>query len=167
MKERIYSNRLHLLFKIKAGDKGCYNGFWDIEHNMSFTHWRDGNKPIHHKLTMGLIQELYSSYIRIDYEDTKIMVVEDIDKSEGNKPMAQFKENIDTRSESGEGSKLDKSNYMAIESTVAPFIRKLKDGQKASEEAIQRALEVGYILKEGETFVRKHKRTVYKSKEQE
>ena len=57
---------------------------------------------------------------------------------------------------------LDKSQYAAVISQIGPFIRRLPFGAKASEEAKARAREFGILLGEGETFVRPHKKTIYR-----
>lgn len=163
MKERIYCDRLHLLFKIQVGEQGYYNGFWDIERDIDFTLWKDSkNGKMYHELTMGLIKRVYAIFV-CNRDDDVIQLIDEDTHWHGKEPRIRLiLESSQEVSRSGGVDKLDRSKYNKEESVVEPFIRKLRDGQKASKEAIERALKVGYILKEGETFVRKHTKAVYK-----
>lgn len=161
LKERVYFNRLHLLFNIDMGNMGSFNGFIDIERDISFTMFCDSTnfKDVHNAV-IRIIKEVYWRYICDASEDVNITLINDVSDC-GELPCIQFinKEKQTSRESSG---KLDKSKYTVAESVIAPFIRRLRDGQKASEEAVKRALDYGYILKDGETFVRQHTKKVYK-----
>jgi len=59
-------------------------------------------------------------------------------------------------------NKYVKEEYQEELKTRIGYIRKLPHNQHASNEAIQYALELGYELPEGKTFVRGHEYRVYK-----
>ena len=62
---------------------------------------------------------------------------------------------------SSTGVRAGSDRYEAKEHLIAPMVRKLPAGHKASAEAQERAKSLGYDLKLDETFVSPHIRTVY------
>lgn len=59
-------------------------------------------------------------------------------------------------------NRFDKALYLQEQLGIDNYIRKLPAGQKASEQAKQLAIKLGFELKENETYVRSFKRKVYK-----
>ena len=55
-------------------------------------------------------------------------------------------------------------NYQEELIDINYFIRKLPEGATASDEARELAQKYGFELSDGETFVRKFKKTIYKKK---
>lgn len=163
-------NKIVLLCKIRFQNDRFLLAFYDNELSLGYTPWRDtSGEGLYHLPLMELILDSYLHLTQesVDESVSNLFVVTDGvgDVPEG-KPAVQFlsrQPKHDPAQADAEYIPLDKSQYAAVISQIGPFIRRLPFGAKASEEAKARAMEFGILLGEGETFVRPHKKIVYRS----
>ncbi len=167
-KERIYNNKLFLLFKIKTLNREYTSGFCEIDRGVEFTVWSESSGEVFHNNVLNLIIAIYYMVVfgERQIEDVRdIEIVNDFDEQKDNIEVILL-EKVYSK-EKGESEKRYKNmeEYLVDKSEISCFVRKLPEGQVASKEAMERARKVGYILKEGETFVSPHKKRVYRKKE--
>lgn len=173
IKERIYANKVILLFNVKAKDGKYTNGFCELDREIEFSVWKDSSKESYHHKIMNLVISVYYLYVYKGSgegeigKNIKIKTVEKFNIAEPEVVEVRFVENARQYNYLGsEGTRSkDLGNYDIATKDIEWFVRKLPTGHVASEEAYKKARELGYILKEGETFVSPHSRTVYKKKE--
>lgn len=163
-------NKIVLLCKIRFQNDRFLLAFYDNELSLGYTPWRDtSGEGLYHLPLMELILDSYLHLTQesVDESVSNLFVMTDSEAEnipEG-KPAVQFfsrQPKRDPADPDAEYVPLDKSQYAAVISQIGPFIRRLPFGAKASEEAKARAREFGILLGEGETFVRPHRKTVYR-----
>ena len=175
-KERVVSDRLVLLYKVKLADSlirennNTYlTGFYDFGSSIGYTYWRESSaSEIHYQLE-NFVLEVYSHLtcdINIDKKKAEsLLVTRDFKVTHYvNQPMVCFMIETDNDSSKRENSlvRFNREDFQGILVKIKPFVRRLPEGQTASLEAIENAKKVGYTLREGETFVKSFKKTVYK-----
>jgi len=180
--ERIVNDKNILLYKIQFTNQDYEenndkysSGYINLNNNLGYSDWRDSYDTITNKSTKSfhnqlenIILETYCHLI-CDFQPQRrradaLLVVSDLNncKHYQYQPVVQYIIQ-EPESYSGYGKRgFDRNNYLSFLTSVEPFTRKLPVGHKASEEAIKEAKKLGYILREGETFVRPHQTTVYK-----
>lgn len=165
------SNKIVLLCTIRFQNDHYLSAFYDTELGLGYTPWRDTSGQ--GKYHMPLIELILDSYMHLTQEEvggsaSNLIALsdEDLEDIPDGKPAVQFflrQIKPDQAASVVEYVPLDKTKYTAVISQVGPYIRRLPFGAKASEEALARAREFGIILGEEETFVRPHKKIVYRN----
>lgn len=161
-KERIIYDDMTpvLLFKVTSNDGSAFCGFYDVKYDVFFTYWRDTSQlesaGIMHKSVENFILENYYHLVcEVDYTHRPNLIM-----NAPGQPQVTW---LVSQSSNGGGTReFDRTLYKPVWTEVAPYVRRLPMGASASQEARQRALEMGYLLRPGETFVRPFKRTTYR-----
>lgn len=153
--------KIVMMYRVST-DQGSFMGYYNLNDEYFFSPYRStDHKEIHFGLE-NFILELYAEIVSGLEKDVKrlyaLKEVEDIDNIPDYKPThvyVQFNlynEKTDRDELSGNKRHIKQRPH---ERSMA--IRRLPAGQKASEEAIQRAKEYGIELQEGYTFVRPYR----------
>jgi hypothetical protein len=178
-REKFISDKIFLLFKVQFVDSGGYiSGFFDTQEQICHTVWLHAHGGfLYHPPLENFILENYYHLTCDAVVDIKkayaLNIVDNLDKPVPLKPDQPIVQYLSlsgpVRSSDKKQSYVpyDKSKYTTKLAEVLPYIRKLPAGAKASPEAIQRAKELGYSIGPGETFVRPHKKKVFRKKEEE
>lgn len=167
-------NRIILLYKITSIDKKELSGFYDTKLEFFYSPWlmTDAGK-IYHNNIENFVLESYC-YLTTDLENkeeqlglkTRFLInanyVDSLNKGIVFLNFEYEKNNATTdTNKTPNFIPFDKNKYKQSMRQINPFVRRLPNGAKASEEAIQLAREYNYIIQTGETFVRPYKKKVY------
>ncbi|MDU1687918.1 MAG: hypothetical protein E6843_14465, partial [Clostridium perfringens] len=128
----------------------------DINNEFFFSVWRGSLEgEICHKMIENFVLEAYLRVTtnRIDNE-------EDL----GYYNNFNFYYKYDDELSQVSKKKYRKGEYFKEITKIKPYIRKLPQGAKASDEARELALKYGYLLEDGETFVNEFKKNLIKRK---
>jgi hypothetical protein len=154
-----------LLFKVTFDDGTECSGFYDVKECQFYSPLFD------YPILENFILENYwhlTCDVEIKYKRAHALHIIGKDKAMyPDQPAVEFiTPTVDREyNRTGETRRFNREDYLQVMKNIKEFKRKLPEGMKASEEAKRLAREMGYILKEGETFVRPHKKTVYKKGE--
>ncbi len=159
-----------LLFKITFRDGTCSSGFYDTKYKTFYTSWFGATPEdiaTSQRLENFILENYWHMTCDVDITKKKAIALHVVGKDKElyqEQPIVEFilPETYRGTQKKSRTTRFKRDEYVKRWSDIKPFIRKLPEGREASEEARQRAREMGYILKEGETFVRAHKKTVYK-----
>lgn len=169
-------NRIILLFKVTT-KQGDFSGFYDNAIEFFFSPWENSKNGIHfHELIENFILENYclltiepETLFQMPEWKYRIYQQETIPSLPIKKiPTVTFylpSKGTASKENTTHYRVFDRSQLQSITKSIAPFIRQLPSGAKASEEAIERAKQYHYILREGETFVRPFKKRTYRRQE--
>lgn len=165
-------NRVVLLFKVTdVADKEFY-GFYDNKLSLFYSPFNDISPNHFSEQIENFILENYA-YLTTDIEDLSIskrfLITSNIDNVLMTTSYVQYlmdsykytNENGNKKNLKKEYKNFSKQEYKNYIKSIMPFKRKLPTGAKASEEAIELARQYGYIVNEGETFVRPFKKNIY------
>jgi hypothetical protein len=165
-------NRVILLFRAetKIGD---FSGFYDNKLSFFYSPWNNvKNGQVFEDKLENFVLEIYallvteeevqSQWKRIPrlFEQGKVPLV-----ATGTLPVISFytKEPINGQKKQVDRYRIfDKSSFQKTIAKISPYIRKLPEGAKASEAAMELARQYHYVLREGETFVRPFEKGVYR-----
>ena len=147
MKELYHADSIHMIarFRLKAGD---YLVRFNTMSGLFLSTFLNSTNPeatLVHDLLESAALWLYALYVLDDvgdwekYFDGKITEKEAV----GGKLRKVY----------GSSKKKDKDNLEQSDRTINGYVRRLPVGQKASDEAIDRARKLGYDLNESETYV--------------
>lgn len=172
--EIFWENRIILLYKVTAKNGKEFYGFYDNRLQLFYSPFSELSIHKYEQRLENLILETYS-YLTTNIEDDvsldkRINIVDNFDIEDRKTLFAKFE--YEEVQEVTKNSALEKrykafrkKDYEQEVKYIHPFKRKLPEGAKASEEAIQMAKEYGYILFEGETFVRPFDKKIYSKKD--
>lgn len=179
--QEIYKDdRVVLLYKVYSSVSGEFSGYYDTKTQFFYSIFTRTNYEEYHAELENFILENYyllTCEPTIDKKKLTAMAqVDDIDNFDkdilyGRQPAVCFlyKKKESKRGTTGEAKvslkHYDRSKYKQEKVFINGYIRKLPDGHQASDEAKQMAIELGYDLEEGYTFVRPFKKSVLKIKE--
>lgn len=172
-REKIFSNRSVMLYKIKVEADTYSTGYFDPLYNCVETIFRSSNRRTEQEQLSAFIMQSYFCIVCDIAEEDKpyiaLNIVKNIDEpiDVSNIPSVEFSYNKNTSVEDNSGTVThsylkDKSKYTLVEKSINPYIRKLPLGYKASDAAIARARELGIQLAPDETFVRDFEKHVRK-----
>lgn len=166
LKEVLYNDRVHLLYRIDTIN-GDVAGYYDTSSKYFYSVTRDVNIPGPLRNITALILTLYATQVlsNISIKNVSKLFIN------GGKPL-EIKaygsggklKNVYQR-EKGYGMVRDLSHYEKEDRHINVIIRKLPEGQQASEEAKALAAQYGYELEEGQTFVRPFIKQVFIGKD--
>lgn len=161
MEDVTKEKQIVMLYRVTT-TKGSFMGFYHLGDDYFFSAYRSSdNKEVHYDLE-NFVLEVYTEIVCGLEKDRKriyaLQEVEDIDNIENMKPTHVYVEFslYDKKYDSDElnGKRRKGTKQKAHDRGIA--IRKLREGQHASEEAYERAMEYGIELQEGYTFVRSY-----------
>jgi hypothetical protein len=152
--------KIVMLFRLSTPEGGTY-GYYHLQDEYFFSAYKFSDKRDIHDSMENLVLEMYTEVVCGLEKDKKriyaIKEVEDITNTIKHKSTYLFVQyklyNENTDKEELKGSRKG-STQKPHERRYA--IRKLKENQKASDEAIERALELGIEIQEGFTFVQSY-----------
>lgn len=159
MREKFVNDELFLILKFTLTNNTEFNGFYDIMNGLFYTPLSESSNsqivPISKSLEM-LVKELYLiqtadlDIIQTHYNEFEIKFIHHINDSdnEGNK----------TRNYNKNGE------YIEEIINLSAYTRRLPEGAKASDSAIEEAKKFGINLDENETFVKPFQKNIYKLK---
>ncbi|EOU1651067.1 hypothetical protein OQL15_000976 [Clostridium perfringens] len=154
--EKFLDNGVVMLYRLKMNNGRYTSGFYDINNEFFFSVWRGSLEgEICHKMIENFVLEAYLRVTtnRIDNE-------EDL----GYYNNFNFYYKYDDELSQVSKKKYRKGEYFKEITKIKPYIRKLPQGAKASDEARELALKYGYLLEDGETFVNEFKKNLIKRK---
>lgn len=158
LNELFIENELFIYFKVRTKKDEEFNGFIELS-TLSVNSMFSELVPDTDTAIGDLIFEVYA------------LITSDIFKSETRhddlKMVFHYKEAIDFKSNIMNKNSINHrnlENYQEELIDINYFIRKLPEGATASDEARELAQKYGFELSDGETFVRKFKKTIYKKK---
>lgn len=170
--------RIVLLFKATAQNGKSFSGFYDTKLEYLYTPWESTDMgQLFHDRMENIVLESYA-YLTTDIEEK--IEEKELERRlylKGEAPILSakpvptvsflYEEKKEQEKKKDDEKKLrifDKRQYKEGKTTIHPFVRRLPEGAKASEDAFALAKEYHYVLREGETFVRPFERTTYKRK---
>ena len=169
-KEVFIDDRIYLLYQICNLFGNGFYGVYDTKTDFFYSVYKDTTgEAVYHRFIENFILENYC-HLTTDMEiDRKrnmgLKVVDNIDAIDfnyPNQPVVQFvyneKAEFEEKKIGKKNREFDKKKYKEETIQISPYIRKLPEGMEASDEAKKRARELGYELREGETFVRSFER---------
>lgn len=172
--EIFWENRIMLLYKVTAKNGKEFYGFYDNRLQLFYSPFSELSIHKYEQRLENLILETYS-YLTTNIEENeevekRLNVVEDFDTADRKTLSVKFEYEEVQDNHKDIPSEIRyrafrKKDYEERVRSIQPFKRKLPEGAKASGEAIQIARDYGYILFEGETFVRPFDKKVYSKKD--
>ena len=168
-KEILYDNAIYMLYRLRTAD-GDLSGFYEtrdgffysvffgsLSHEFLTSEIRDLVLYCYASLVLGGEYRLadIGQYIRIAGCDTLV--------AEGYGQGDRLRNVYDAPA----GTSRREGEYEAAERSIQGYIRRLPPGQKASIEAVELALSLGYELESNETYVRPFIKQVYRLKEKQ
>jgi hypothetical protein len=163
MEEVTRDGKIVMLFKLSVfNGSGSIMGFYNLTDDYFFTAFRESDNPFIHNRIENFVLEVYADLVVGFEKNVKrrfaLKEVEDIenipDLNETN-IYAQYSIYNEKTDNNANGSR--KSGYTQKPHERRFALRKLAEGQSASDEALERARELGYELPQGYTFVRGYK----------
>ena len=179
-KEIYQYERVILLYRLYNSQMESVHGYYDTKTQLFYSVFKDttGEAMFHYSLENFILENYchLTTDMEIDSNIDEALFVFELHPEEElgflkeplfNQISVLFEyENINKDLNKGTNKKrtFNKKNYSQDEVSISPFIRKLPIGAIASDEAIKAAKELGYLLLDGETFVKPHTRTTYQKK---
>lgn len=109
--------------------------------------------------TEQMLKEFSSlAYLAKSKDDNDRMTISVTAYAQGGKPKNHYQSK-------GDGSRTSDERYEAVPRPIQGYIRRLPDGQSASQEAKDRALELGFDLAANETYVQPFVRNILRLRE--
>lgn len=169
LKEIYFDDSIFMLYKI-CTNKGDISGYYDTKGRFFYSVLlEDGNDPAAAKSIATFILFLYGSH-----------VLNDADIMTANLPryFTSYGEPIEARGVLHGGKlqdqyhregivKIGNEDYTTESRTIQGYVRKLPEGQQASEKARALAQSLGFDLDEGTTYVQPFEKQVFKLKRKE
>lgn len=172
--EIFWENRIMLLYKVTVKNGKEFYGFYDNKLQLFYSPFSELSIHKYEQRLENLILETYS-YLTTNIEENEIIekrinLVDDFDIEDRKTLFVKFEyeyvqDTLNDITSEKRYRAFRKKDYEEEVKYIQPFKRKLPEGAKVSEEAIQIAREYGYILFEGETFVRPFDKKIYSKKD--
>ena len=171
LKEIFYEDTIFLLYKVKTTE-GDTVGFFDTREQYFFSIFLEYTENLNvHKNFGDFILFLYSCYCLNDenYQLNKLhhyflLGLQPL-SAEGYLQGGKLKNRFNPDKEHKDGvARIDNDNYTTETRGIQGYIRKLPEGQKASEKAIETAEALGYSLAYNETYVQPFTKQIFKLK---
>lgn len=167
LKEVLYDDTVFMLYRLSFLEDGDISGVFDTKSKFFFLSTSDDEKctEISNALTT-LILFCYASFVkneqqfRLEYINAFVKQGVQI-QAEGYLQGGRLK-NVYSAENVGTGARKGNENYTTEEKAIQGYIRRLPEGQKASEEAREYAERLGYVLELNETYVRPFVKNVFK-----
>lgn len=176
-KEVFVDDQIYLLYKVENDIGEGFYGVYDTKSDFFYSVFKDSTGEEYNRIIENFILENYchlTTDIEIDRKrNIAIHIVDNIEENNHHypeQPIVEFsisenKYTSKAQSNKKTRRKYDKVKYKEENIQVNPFIRSLPVGMVASQEAIERAKELGYFLLKNETFVRGFTRKNFTLKE--
>ena len=165
LKEILHHDCIYMLYRIDT-NAGSLAGYYDTKSGFLFSITQDATLDIPYNNLSALILSMYAAQVLVGADngiDTKFTQkgrpLRIKAYSRGGRLQNQYGMEEPTRTGSRSLEEYDRE-----ERSINVIIRKLPDGQQASEEAKQLAKQYGYELENGQTFVRPFIKQVFVKK---
>ena len=171
LKEIFYEDTIFLLYKVKTTE-GDTVGFFDTREQYFYSIFLEYTENLNvHKNFGDFILFLYGCYCLNDenYQLNKLhhyflLGLQPL-SAEGYLQGGKLKNRFNPDKEHKDGvARIDNDNYTTETRGIQGYIRKLPEGQKASEKAIELAEALGYSLAYNETYVQPFTKQIFKLK---
>lgn len=165
LRELLYSDRIYMLYRIDFG-KGSIAGYYDTIDGYVFSVVREATEAIAYENLSLLLLTLYASQVLSPSEgfdlDNYFLQQKELVHIKGFARGGKLRDTYHTAEpKEGTGASRRPEEYDTAERSINGFIRRLPDGQVASEEARALAESYGYELTPGETYVRPFIKSVF------
>lgn len=171
LKETYYHDRIFCLYKMQTTG-GDISGFFDTKDAFFYSVFLDYDSKELNAHFQDLVLYCYSCYTLNDpnFEITKIgdffiykgTPITAMGTLQGGKLRNQYHKETDREVQAG--ARKGNDAYTSETKAIQGFIRKLPNGQKASEKAVALAESLGYDLSPSETYVQPFTKQVFKLK---
>jgi ribosomal protein L17 len=160
MEDMTKDNKVVMLYRLTT-DKGSTVGFYHLADEIFFSGYKYSDGRHFHDHIENFVLELYTEIVCGLEKDKKrlyaIKEVEDIEYIENEKDTHVYVQYVTYDHESDGTKRMRRGGTKQRPHERRFALRKLPDNMTASEEAKQRALELGIELQDGYTFVRAYK----------
>lgn len=153
--EKFTNDELYLIIKFTLKDNTSFNGFYDVLNDLLWTPFAENNSMVVINMSRSLeilVKELYLI-------KTADLAIENTHLKEFNYQFIEKEYNLNSSTD----KKYNRNKeYVNEIKQIDAYTRKLPNGAKASDEAIEEAKKFGINLNSNETFVKPFQKNVYK-----